>query len=88
MAVSGSGHLRSGIDVGLRNERIERDGQQHDAQQKCAPRRSREATGLCSLFPRQQLNIQLSDAAAGGCLIAHSLLADQHAPAQCKGAAP
>jgi hypothetical protein len=58
--------------VGLRNERIERDGQQHHAQQKCAPRHSREATCLCSLFPRQQLGDQRLNAVNGSCVIAHS----------------
>lgn len=67
-----SSDLRRGIDVGLRNERIERDGQQHHAQQKCAPRHSREARCLCSLFPRQQLDNQRLNAVNGSCVIAHS----------------
>jgi hypothetical protein len=73
--------LRRGIDVGLRNERIERDGQQHHAQQKCAPRHSREATCLCSLFPRQQLDNQRLNAVNGSCVIAHSRAEQNSHPA-------
>jgi hypothetical protein len=64
--------LRRGIDVGLRNECIERDGQQHHAQQKCVPRHSREAGCLCSLFPRQQLDDQRLNAVNASHVIAHS----------------
>ena len=72
MAVSRSSDLSGRIDVSLRNERVERDGQQHHAQQKCATRRSGEATCLCSLFPRQQLGNQRLNAVNGSCVIAHS----------------
>ena len=48
MAMRGSRDLLCGIDVGLRDKRIERDRQQQHAQQKCAARADREATGLCS----------------------------------------
>ena len=58
MAVCGRRDLLCGIDVGLRDERIERNGQQHHAQEKCAARANREAAGLCSLLPSQQLSIQ------------------------------
>jgi hypothetical protein len=70
--VSRGSDLSSGINVGLRNERIERDGQQHHAQQKCAARSSGEATCLCSLFPRQQLGNQRLNAVNGSRVIAHS----------------
>ena len=72
MTVGHGSDLRRGIDVGLRNERVERDGQQHHAQQKCAPRHRREATCLCSLLPRQQLNNQRLNAVNVRCVIAHS----------------
>ena len=61
----GSRNLLCGIDVGLRYKRIERNGQEHHAQEKCAARANREAAGLCSLLPRQQLSIQRENAAAG-----------------------
>jgi hypothetical protein len=55
----GSRDLLGGIDVGLRDKRIERNGQQQHAQEKCAVRADREAAGgRCSLLPRQQLSIQ------------------------------
>src|SRR3569832_1089594 len=88
MAVSRGSDLGGRIDVCLRNERVERDGQQHHAQQKCATRRSGEATCLCSLSTRQQLGNQRLTAVNGSCVIAHSG-AEQNsqspsAPAKCK----
>jgi hypothetical protein len=68
MAMRGSRNLLCGIDVGLRYKRIERNGQEHHAQEKCAARANREAAGLCSLLPRQQLSIQRENAAAGAVL--------------------
>jgi len=64
----GGRNLLGGIDVGLRDKRIERNGQQQYAQEKCATRSNREAAGLCSLLPRQQLSIQRENAAAGAVL--------------------
>lgn len=56
--VSRGGHPLGGINVGLCDERVEGNGQEHHAQQKCAACRDREVAALCSLFPGQQLNIR------------------------------
>lgn len=56
--MSSGGNLLCGVDVSLCDKRVEGNGKQHHAQQKCAARRDREVAALCSLFPGQQFNIR------------------------------
>ncbi len=85
--MSRGSHLSGGIDVSLCNERVERDGQQHHAQQNCAPRGSGEATYPCSLFLRQQWSNQRSNAVHVRPVLYHTAVRNEirgpNAPAEC-----